>query len=151
MVGQLMKLQGIRGAVRSKRVRTAISDMTAERPQDRVKRQFTADLPNQLWIPDFTYVSIWQDWLRVAFVTDVFARRIVGWRVGSSMTKDFVMDALEQALYARQLANYRDTGGACRDTYHPKITSALHSISFCSTLMFPYGINALLICKAACG
>ena len=71
-------------------------------PLDRVNRQFKADRPNQLWVSDFTYVSTWQGWLYVAFVIDVFARRIVGWRVSRSMHTDFVLDALEQALYARQ-------------------------------------------------
>jgi transposase InsO family protein len=71
-------------------------------PLDRVNRQFRAERPNQLWVSDFTYVSTWQGWLYVAFVIDVFARRIVGWRVSSSMRTDFVLDALEQALYARQ-------------------------------------------------
>lgn len=88
--------------MRGKRIRTTIPDMAAERPQDRVNRQFTSDRPNQLWVSDFTYVSTWQGWLYVAFVIDVFARRIVGWRVSSSMTTDFVPDAREQALYARQ-------------------------------------------------
>ena len=69
---------------------------------DRVNRQFKADRPNQLWVSDFTYVSTWQGWLYVAFVIDVYARRIVGWRVSSSMHTDFVLDALEQALYDRQ-------------------------------------------------
>jgi putative transposase len=69
---------------------------------DHVNRQFKADRPNQLWVSDFTYVSTWQGWLYVAFVIDVFARRIVGWRVSSSMQTDFVLDALEQALYDRQ-------------------------------------------------
>lgn len=101
-VGRLMKLQGLRGAIRGKRVRTTIPDVSAQRPLDRVNRQFKADRPNQLWVSDFTYVSTWQGWLYVAFVIDVFARRIVGWRVSSSMTTDFVLDALEQALYARQ-------------------------------------------------
>ncbi|WP_343876299.1 IS3 family transposase, partial [Cupriavidus pauculus] len=64
-----------------------------------------AERPNQLWVSDFTYVSTWQGWLYVAFVIDVFARRIVGWRVSSSMTTDIVLDALEQALYARQPGN----------------------------------------------
>ncbi|KVC78884.1 transposase [Burkholderia ubonensis] len=101
-VERLMKRLGLRGAVRGKRVRTTISDAAAPRPLDRVNRQFTADRPNQLWVSDFTYVSTWQGWLYVAFVVDVFARRIVGWRVSSSMTTDFVLDALEQALYARR-------------------------------------------------
>jgi putative transposase len=101
-VERLMKRLGLHGAVRGKRVRTTIPDAAAPRPLDRVNRQFTADRPNQLWVSDFTYVSTWQGWLYVAFVVDVFARRIVGWRVSSSMTTDFVLDALEQALYARQ-------------------------------------------------
>ena len=58
--------------------------------------------PNQFWVSDFTYISTWQGWLYVAFVVDVFARRMVGWRVSRAMTTDFVLDALEQALYARQ-------------------------------------------------
>ena len=83
-------------------VRTTISDNKVACPLDKVNRQFKADRPNQLRVSDFTYVSTWQGWLYVAFVVDVFARRIVGWRVSSSMTTDFVLDALEQALYARQ-------------------------------------------------
>jgi len=67
-----------------------------------VKRQFKAERPNQLWVSDFTYVSTWQGWQYVAFVIDVYARRIVGWRQSSSMRTDFVLDALEQALYDRQ-------------------------------------------------
>ncbi|KVD85156.1 transposase [Burkholderia sp. ABCPW 14] len=104
-VGRLMKLQGLRGAVRGKRVRTTNPDTSAPRPLDRVNRQFKAERPNQLWVSDFTYVSTWQGWLYVAFVIDVFARRIVGWRVSSSMSTNFVLDALEQALYARQPGN----------------------------------------------
>jgi putative transposase len=104
-VERLMKQQGLRGVMRGKRVRTTIPDVSAPRPLDRVNRQFKADRPNQLWVSDFTYVSTWQGWLYVAFVIDVFARRIVGWRVSSSMTTDFVLDALEQALYARRPDN----------------------------------------------
>ena len=73
---------------------------------DRVHRQFKAQRPNQLWVSDFTYVSTWQGFVYVAFVIDVFARRIVGWRVSSSMRTDFILDALEQALYARQPERY---------------------------------------------
>ncbi|WP_407280852.1 IS3 family transposase [Aromatoleum evansii] len=101
-VERLMRRHGLRGVVRGKVVRTTISDSKAACPLDRVNRQFKADRPNQLWVSDFTYVSTWQGWLYVAFVIDVFARRIVGWRVSSSMHTDFVLDALEQALYARQ-------------------------------------------------
>jgi transposase InsO family protein len=101
-VERLMRRHGLRGVIRGKVVRTTISDARTPCPLDRVHRQFKAERPNQLWVSDFTYVSTWQGWLYVAFVIDVFARRIVGWRVSSSMHTDFVLDALEQALYARQ-------------------------------------------------
>ncbi len=101
-VERLMKRLGLQGVRRGKVVRTTVSDMKAPCPLDRVNRQFKAERPNQLWVSDFTYVSTWQGWLYVAFVIDVYARRIVGWRVSTSMHTDFVLDALEQALYARQ-------------------------------------------------
>jgi transposase InsO family protein len=101
-VERLMRTLGIKGVRRGKVVRTTISDRAAPCPLDKVNRQFRADRPNQLWVSDFTYVSTWQGWLYVAFVIDVFARRIVGWRVSDSMRTDFVLDALEQALHARQ-------------------------------------------------
>ncbi|MDP3229157.1 MAG: IS3 family transposase [Acidovorax sp.] len=101
-VERLMRQLGLRGVMRGKVVRTTTSDSKVQCPLDRVNRQFKADRPNQLWVSDFTYVSTWQGWLYAAFVIDVFARRIVGWRVSSSMRTDFVLDALEQALYARQ-------------------------------------------------
>ena len=101
-IERLMRKLGLRGAMRGKVVRTTVGDAKAPCPLDRVNRQFLAERPNQLWVSDFTYVSTWQGWLYVAFVVDVFARRIVGWRVSSSMRTDFVLDALEQALYARQ-------------------------------------------------
>ncbi|PRD36777.1 UNVERIFIED_CONTAM: Transposase for insertion sequence element IS629 [Trichonephila clavipes] len=101
-VARLMKQLKIEGIRRGKVVKTTIPDGKAICPLDRVQRQFKADRPNQLWVSDFTYVSTWQGWLYVAFVIDVFARRIVGWRVSRSMTTDFVLDALEQALHARR-------------------------------------------------
>ena len=101
-VERLMKRLGLQGVRRGKVVRTTLSDTKAPCPLDRVNRQFKAERPNQLWVSDFTYVSTWQGWLYVAFVIDVYARRIVGWRVSTSMHTDFVLDALEQALYARQ-------------------------------------------------
>jgi putative transposase len=101
-VSRLMKSLRIQGVRRGKRIITTRPDPKAPCPQDHVNRQFKADRPNQLWVSDFTYVSTWQGWLYVAFVVDVFARRIVGWRVSRSMHTDFVLDALEQALYARQ-------------------------------------------------
>jgi len=101
-VERLMQRLGLQGVRRGKVVRTTVADTSAPRPPDRVNRQFKADRPNQLWVSDFTYVSTWQGWLYVAFVIDVYARRIVGWRVSRSMRTDFVLDALEQALYDRQ-------------------------------------------------
>lgn len=101
-VERLMKRLQIQGVRRGKVVRTTIPDQTALCPRDKVNRQFKADRPNQLWVSDFTYVSTWQGWLYVAFVIDVFARRIVGWQISPSMRTDFVLDALEQALYERQ-------------------------------------------------
>jgi len=101
-VERLMRRAHIRGVVRGKVVRTTISDSTASCPLDKVNRQFRAERPNQLWVSDFTYVLTWQGLLSVAFVVDVFARCIVGVRVSTSMHTDFVLDALEQALHARQ-------------------------------------------------
>ena len=113
-VERLMKKAGLQGARRGKRIRTTVSDTRAPCSQDRVNRQFVADRPNQLWVSDFTYVSTWQGFVYVAFVIDVFARYIVGWRVSASMTTDFVLDALEQALYARrpdqELVHHSDRG-----------------------------------------
>jgi hypothetical protein len=97
-----MRAQGLRGAMRGKAVRTTRPDPAAPCPLDRVNRQFAAQRPNQLWVSDFTYVSTWQGFVYVAFVIDVFARYIVGWRVSRSMHTEFVLDALEQALWARQ-------------------------------------------------
>ncbi|MFC4930747.1 IS3 family transposase [Massilia sp. GCM10023247] len=114
-VERLMRKAGLRGVMRGKVVRTTIADAKAPCPLDRVNRQFKAQRPNQLWVSDFTYVSTWQGFVYVAFVIDVFARRIVGWRVSSTMRTDFVLDALEQALYARQpernaLVHHSDRG-----------------------------------------
>jgi len=100
-VERLMRDLGLRGAVRGKAVRTTIPDDAAERPLDLVERQFTATQPNQLWVADFTYVATWRGMVYVAFVVDVFARRIVGWRASTSMKADLVLDALEQAIWAR--------------------------------------------------
>jgi transposase InsO family protein len=101
-VGRLMHRLDLRGVVRGKRVRTTVADAVAACPRDKVQRLFHAERPNQLWVSDFTYVSTWQGFVYVAFVIDVFARRIVGWRMSSTMRTDFVLDALEQALYDRR-------------------------------------------------
>ncbi|BAN68420.1 transposase orfB IS3/IS911 family [endosymbiont of unidentified scaly snail isolate Monju] len=113
-VERLMRVMGLRGVVRGRRCRTTIGDTTAERPLDRVKRQFTATRPNQLWVADITYVATWTGFVYVAFVVDVYARRIVGWRVSRSLKTDLVLDALEQALWSRQdtegLVHHSDRG-----------------------------------------
>ena len=101
-VERLMRLLGLQGVRRGRSLRTTVPDAKAACPLHRVNRQFRAERPNQLWVADFTYVSTWQGFVYVAFVIDVFARRIVGWRVSNSMQTDFVLDALEQALYARR-------------------------------------------------
>ena len=101
-VARLMRRLGLRGVQRGQAVRTTVPNLAAPCPGDRVNRQFRAERPNQLWVADFTYVSTWQGFVYVAFIIDVFARRIVGWRVSRSMRTEFVLDALEQALYARQ-------------------------------------------------
>ena len=101
-VERLMRSLGLRGVSRGKAVRTTRPDPAVACPRDHVNRQFVAERPNQLWVSDFTYVSTWQGFVYVAFVIDVFARYIVGWRVSRSMHTEFVLDALEQALWARQ-------------------------------------------------
>jgi putative transposase len=100
-VARLMKTTGLQGVRRGRRCRTTVPYEHAVRPADLVKRQFQAERPNQLWVADFTYVATWSGFVYVAFVVDVFARRIVGWRVARSMRTDLVLDALEQALWSR--------------------------------------------------
>jgi putative transposase len=101
-VARLMRTMGLQGVVRGKRVRTTISNAAAPCPLDRVNRQFKAPRPNALWVSDFTYVATWAGFVYVAFIIDVFARRIVGWRVSRTAHAGFVLDALEQALHARR-------------------------------------------------
>ena len=101
-VERLMRRMGLRGAVRGKETRTTIADKAAPCPADKVNRRFRAPHPNALWVSDFTYVATWQGFAYVAFVIDVFARRIVGWRVSRTAHAGFVLDALEQALHDRR-------------------------------------------------
>ncbi len=104
-VARLMRDMGLRGVVRGRRVRTTVPAEAAERPLDLVERNFTAERPNQLWVADLTYVATWRGFVYVAFVIDVFSRRIVGWRVSNSLKADLALDALEQALYDRQIGD----------------------------------------------
>ncbi|WP_252947790.1 IS3 family transposase [Oceanicola sp. 502str15] len=115
-VERLMKALDLQGVVRGKKKKTTIPDPGQACPDDKVNREFTAATPNQLWVSDFTYVSSWAGMVYVAFVIDVFARRIVGWRVSTSMTTSFVLDALNQAICQRcpdeqeQLIHHSDRG-----------------------------------------
>jgi putative transposase len=108
-VERLMRDLRLQGAVRSRAWKiTTQPDPAAARPTDLVHRQFTAMRPNQLWVADFTYVATWRGFVYVAFVIDVFARRIIGWRVSASLRTDFVLDALEQAIYDRRGAGVEE-------------------------------------------
>jgi len=113
-VARLMRELGLSGVVRGRKVRTTVPGPETNRPDDLVKRQFSANAPNQLWVADITYVSTWAGFAYVSFVVDVFSRRIVGWRVDSSMKTDLALDALEQALHQRntgeELVHHSDRG-----------------------------------------
>jgi len=114
-VERLMARMGLVGVVRGRAfTRTTIADETAARPADLVQRGFTADRPNRLWVADLTYVATWSGFVYTAFVVDVFSRRIVGWRVSTSLRSDLALDALEQALHARAeldgLVHHSDRG-----------------------------------------
>jgi len=113
-VTRLMREMGLEGAIRGRKFKTTIPDESAARPADLVSREFVATRPNELWVADLTYVATWQGFVYVAFVIDVFARMIVGWRASSSLRTDLALDALEQALYARpdtdQLVHHSDRG-----------------------------------------
>lgn len=102
-VARLMAVEGLQGVVRGRRVQTTRPDPTVDDTRDLVQRAFVAERPNQLWVADFTYVATWRGMVYVAFVIDVFSRRIVGWRAHTTMKTELVLDALEQALYDRVL------------------------------------------------
>ena len=107
-VERLMRDLGIQGVHRGKRVRTTVRNDGDELPGDKVNRDFSPTAPNRLWVADFTYVSTWSGWAYVAFVVDAYARRILGWSVSGSMTTDFVLDALEQAIWTRDMEGRGD-------------------------------------------
>jgi len=113
-VERLMRLQGLQGVVRGRKTRTTFPADTVDRPDDLVQREFVAMAPNQLWVADITYVATWAGFVYVAFVTDVFSRYIVGWRVSRSLHSELALDALEQALHARptddSLIHHSDRG-----------------------------------------
>jgi len=113
-IERLMREMGLQGVVRGRTPRTTIPDKASLRPADLVQRKFTADGPNRLWVADLTYVETWIGFVYVAFVIDVFSRKIVGWRVSRSLRSDLALDALEQALYSRRhtgnLIHHSDRG-----------------------------------------
>ncbi len=116
-VARLMRVNGLRGASRAKKRFTTHPDPAAVRAPDLVKRDFTATRPNEKWVADFTYCSTWSGVVYVAFVTDVFSRRVVGWRASRSMTAALVVDALNTAAWVRRgvelagLVCHSDAGG----------------------------------------
>ena len=113
-VARLMRGMGLQGVVRGKKLKTTIPDDAALRPLDLVDRDFSATRPNKLWVADLTYVATWRGFVYVAFVIDVFSRKIVGWRVMNSLRADIALDALEQALWSRPdtdgLVHHSDRG-----------------------------------------
>ena len=115
-VARLMRRMGLQGAVRGRRVKTTAPVADAERPADRVNRDFTVSRPDALWVSDLTYVATWRGFVYTAFVIDAYARRIVGWRVSNALRTELALDALEQALHARDLergtlVHHSDRGG----------------------------------------
>ena len=116
-VARLMRACSLRGVRRGAFKRTTQSDNQATRPADLVERDFRAPAPNRLWVADLTYVATWQGFSYVAFIIDVFSRRIVGWRVSSSLRSDLALDALEMAIWSRKeadlsgLVHHSDRGG----------------------------------------
>ena len=125
-VARLMGELGIRGVQRGRKQFTTHADSTAGRPPDLVKRDFTADAPNRLWLADITYCSTWEGWLYVSFILDVYARVIVGWQIATHMRTDLVLDALEMAAWQRQLA------GGC--VHHSDAGSQYTSIRYTDRL-----------------
>ncbi|MFD3637290.1 IS3 family transposase, partial [Streptomyces sp. NPDC058664] len=107
-VERLTSELGIEGIIRGRRRRTTIPEPSAPRPPDLVNRQFEAERPNQLWLADLTYVRTWSGWVYVAFVLDVYSRRIVGWEVADHMRTDLPLDALEMALWRQRIKKDAD-------------------------------------------
>ena len=131
-IERLYAEQGWVGALRRKKVRTTVPDESAQRPADLVDRQFFATRPNQLWVADFTYVATWSGMVYVAFIFDVFSRRIVGWRTATRMTTDLVLDTLEHAIWTRRQAGVEDLTGL---VHHTDAGSQYVSFAFTERLL----------------
>jgi putative transposase len=130
-VERLMKVLGVQGARRGRRVRTTRPDVAAARPADLVERNFNPNRPDALWVADFTYVSTWAGFVYVAFVLDAFSRRILGWKAATSMRTELVLDALEMAIWTRQQAGISDLSGLI---HHTDAGSQYTSIRFTQRL-----------------
>ena len=137
-VERLMASQGWAGALRGGKKRTTIPAPEHDRPEDRVDRDFTAPAPNRLWVADFTYVPTWSGVVYVAFVFDVFSRRIVGWRAATRMTTDLVLDCLEHAVWTRQRDGVTDLTGL---VHHTDAGSQYTSFAFTQRLI-DHGVDA---------
>lgn len=130
-VERLMKVLGLQGARRGRRVRTTRSDPAATRPVDLVQRNFNPSSPDALWVADFTYVPTWSGMVYVAFVIDAFSRRILGWRAATTMRTELVLDALEMAIWTRRRAGAADLAGL---VHHTDAGSQYTSIRFTQRL-----------------
>ncbi len=137
-VERLMTILGLQGARRGPVKRTTIPDPAATRPQDLVKRNFNPLAPNKLWVADFTYVSTQAGWVYVAFVIDAYARRILGWKVSTSMSTDLVLDAINQAIFTRRREGVKDLSGLI---HHNDAGSQYTSVRFTERLL-ETGIDA---------
>ena len=130
-VERLMKRLDLHGVRRGAVKRTTIADPATARPIDLVQRRFGPTAPNQLWVADMTYVSTWSGWVYVAFVTDAYARMILGWRTSTSMTTPLVLDAVEHAIWTRGRAGITDLGGVI---HHTDAGSQYTSVRFAERL-----------------
>jgi putative transposase len=131
-VERLMARHGWAGALRGRRPRTTIPAAADPRPADLVDRDFTAAAPNRLWVADFTYVATWSGTVYVAFVFDVFSRRVVGWRAATSMTTDLVLDTLEHAIWSRRRDGVANLAGL---VHHTDAGSQYTSFAFTQRLV----------------
>jgi len=130
-VERLMRELGLAGARRGKKVRTTVPGPAAARPADLVGRRFSPPAPDRLWVADFTYVPTWAGMVYVAFVLDAYSRRILGWRAATSMRTSLVLDALEQALWARSRDGHSSLAGL---VHHTDAGSQYTSIAFTERL-----------------
>jgi putative transposase len=133
-VTRLMRADGLHGARRGRRFVTTCPDRAAARPPDLVQRVFTAAQPNRLWVVDFTYVATWSGTAFTAFVSDVFSRRIVGWRTAAAMPTSLPLDALEMALWTRGREGHADGGRLDGLVHHSDAGSQYTSIRYANRL-----------------